>query len=102
MALQSGPLAKALCVNAQSTNSARVVLIWLPLRATLPTAYPQSKQATFTRATERSAPSALAPHAAKTIAPLLLLAGTEARLPSRGLLAWRGGYGLDLFFLRFL
>src|SRR6266852_2282353 len=33
---------------------------------------------------------------------LFLLAGTDVRLPSRGLLAWRRGNGLDLLFLGFL
>ena len=34
--------------------------------------------------------------------PLFLFAGTEARLPSRGLLAWRRGNGFDLLFFRLL
>jgi hypothetical protein len=37
-----------------------------------------------------------------TLALLFLLAGREARLPSRGLLAWRRSYCLDLLFLGLL
>jgi hypothetical protein len=37
-----------------------------------------------------------------TLALLFLLAGREARLPSRGLLAWRSSYCLDLLFLGLL
>src|SRR5438874_1365133 len=36
------------------------------------------------------------------LALLFLLAGREARLPSRGLLAWRRSYCLDLLFLGLL
>jgi hypothetical protein len=37
-----------------------------------------------------------------TLALLFLLSGRETRLPSRGLLAWRRSYCLDLLFLGLL
>jgi hypothetical protein len=76
MPRQSGSLAKALCANAHSTNAATVIFMQIPLK---PTALSESTRSTVT---------------------LFLFAGTEARLPSCGLLAGRRRYCFDLLFFR--
>ena len=57
------------------------------------------RERAFAHALERVSP---ADSFTSTRALLFLLAGREARLPSRGLLAWRRSYCLDLLFLGLL
>src|SRR5512141_2175134 len=96
MTLHSGPLAIAPCVNAQSSNSARVVFIWLPLRATLPAACSQSKQAASQEVTGPISPTPIAQHAAKLFRRYFFL--PEPKLGCHPAVFWLGAAAMVLIF----